>query len=73
MQKFPVGYFIRVVCSGVNGQEGLGWLSLRELPVWVSVPATHVGLMGEMGICKSCSWHTWLQEWLRQRKTHLVP
>lgn len=32
MQKFPVGYFITMVCSGVNGQEGLGWLSLGELP-----------------------------------------
>lgn len=28
MQKFPVGCLIRVVCSGVNVQEGLGWLSL---------------------------------------------
>lgn len=27
MQKFPVGYLIGVVCSGVNGQEGVGWLS----------------------------------------------
>lgn len=30
-----------------------------ELPASVSVPATRVGLMGEMGICKLCSWHTW--------------
>lgn len=62
MQKFPVGYFIRVVCSGVNGQEGLGWLSLGELSAWVSVPSSCVGLMGEMGICKSCSWHAWWEE-----------
>lgn len=59
MQKFPVGYFIRVVCSGVNGHGGLGWLSLGELPAWVSVPATHVRLMGEMGICEPSSWLTW--------------
>lgn len=59
MQKFPVGYFIRVFCSGVKGQEGMGWLSLGELPACVSAPATRVGLMGEMGICKSSSWHAW--------------
>lgn len=41
MHEFPAGYFVRVVCSGVNGQEELG--------AWVPAPATLVGLSGGDG------------------------
>lgn len=66
MHKFPAGYFARVVCSGADGQEALGWQSPVGPCVGVSPPATRGGgSWGEVGICKSSSWHAWREGRLR--------
>lgn len=46
MHKFPAGYFVRVVCSGADGQEALGWQSLVGC-VWGCHPQPRA--VGEAG------------------------